>query len=120
MESPDRSSGSVQIQFDRDDAGFTGRIRVDHEPERSFSGRLELMRDLELAYAASRKGATTERTLGLPAAPPRAGATPRIAAGPVSHLGPAVRGTTAVLLRAIGEAAAIGLLTPPMPPKSRR
>ena len=57
MASPDRSSVSVQIQFDRDDAGFTGRIRVGHEPERNFSGRLELMRDLELAYAASRKGA---------------------------------------------------------------
>ena len=57
MASPDRPS-VVQIQFDRDEAGFTGRIRVNDEPERTFSGRLELMRDLELAYAASGKEQT--------------------------------------------------------------
>jgi hypothetical protein len=63
---------------------------------------------------------TMERTPGLPAAPSHANAGPRIAVGTVSHLGPAVRGTAAVLLRAIGEAAAMGLVTPPRPPKGRR
>jgi hypothetical protein len=63
---------------------------------------------------------TLERTPGLPIAPPRASAPARIGAGTVSHLRPAVRGTIAVLLRAIGEAAAIALVTPPTPPKGRR
>ena len=62
---------------------------------------------------------TIERT-PLPAAPVRARAAPRITAGKISHLGPAVRGAAAVLLRAIGEAAAMGLVTPPMPRRSRR
>ena len=63
---------------------------------------------------------TIEQTPGLPAAQPRASAAPRIAAGTVFRLGPAVRGTTALLLRAIGEAGAMGLVTPPMAPESRR
>jgi len=42
-----RSGTSVLIRFDGPGSQLTGSIRVDENPERSFSGWLELLRELE-------------------------------------------------------------------------
>lgn len=48
----------------------------------------------------------------------------QMAAGAISHLGPAVKGTASVLWRALGDAGAMSLVTPPRehtpPPECRR
>ena len=47
MEQADRSGPTVLIRFDGPGSQLTGSIRVDKSPERSFSGWLELLRELE-------------------------------------------------------------------------
>lgn len=42
-----RSGTTVLIRFDGPGSQLTGSIRVDESPERSFSGWLELLRELE-------------------------------------------------------------------------
>ena len=49
MEEADRSGPTVLIRFDRPGNQLTGSIRVNDSPERSFSGWLELLRELERA-----------------------------------------------------------------------
>lgn len=55
--------------------------------------------------------------MGTVSPPLHASAASRIAAGAVSHVGPAVRGTAIVLWRALGEAGAMCLVTPPPEPE---
>jgi hypothetical protein len=47
VEQAERSGTTVLIRFDRPGEQLTGSIRVDESPERSFSGWLELLRELE-------------------------------------------------------------------------
>ena len=47
MDEADRSGTTVLIRFDAPGTHLTGSIRVDEHPERSFSGWLELLRELE-------------------------------------------------------------------------
>jgi hypothetical protein len=47
VEQADRSGPTVLIRFDGPGRQLTGSIRVDESPERSFSGWLELLRELE-------------------------------------------------------------------------
>jgi hypothetical protein len=56
--------------------------------------------------------------MGIATPPLHARAARRMAAGAVSHVGPAVRGTAIVLWRALGEAGAMCLVTPP--PEAKR
>jgi hypothetical protein len=57
VEQADRSGPTVLIRFEGP-GGLTGSIRVNESPERSFSGWLELLRELEHARpsAASDQG----------------------------------------------------------------
>ena len=62
MEQADRSGTTVLIRFDGPGERLTGSIRVDESPERSFSGWLELLRELEDARpSAASAGANSER-----------------------------------------------------------
>ena len=47
MEQADRSGTTVLIRFDGPGSQLTGSVRVDENPERSFSGWLELLLELE-------------------------------------------------------------------------
>jgi hypothetical protein len=47
VEQAGRSARTVLIRFDGPGEQLTGAIRVDESPERSFSGWLELLRELE-------------------------------------------------------------------------
>jgi hypothetical protein len=72
VEEADRSGPTVLIRFDRPGTQLTGSIRVDDSPERSFSGWLELLRELEKARPSA---ATDQREAG----------TTREADGPSRH-----------------------------------
>jgi hypothetical protein len=47
VDEADRSGTTVLIRFDGPGTHLTGSIRVDESPQRSFSGWLELLRELE-------------------------------------------------------------------------
>lgn len=61
MEKADRPGPTVLIRFDRPGNQLTGSIRVNESPERSFSGWLELLRELEKARPSA---ATDQREAG--------------------------------------------------------
>jgi hypothetical protein len=52
MDSDDLSGPTVQIRLSSDSARLAGSVKIDDGAEHSFSGWLELMRELESAHGA--------------------------------------------------------------------